>query len=220
MKVLVWDWPTRLFHWLLAICVVGSIVSVKIGGNAMNWHFRFGYCVLGLVLFRILWGFSGSRYARFASFPPSPMRALAYLRGKVSETLGHNPIGAFSVYALLLLFGGQAVGGLFANDDIAFEGPLARFVSSETVSLITRLHKLNEWVLYGLVALHLAAILYYRFAQKNDLVGPMITGTKPGAASDGAEWSAGRSVLALVLAAAAAGAVWWIVNLGKSVQTF
>ncbi|HET7773276.1 MAG TPA: cytochrome b/b6 domain-containing protein [Burkholderiaceae bacterium] len=220
MKVLVWDWPTRLFHWLLAICVIGAIVSVKIGGNAMNWHFRFGYCVLGLVLFRILWGFAGSRYARFASFPPSPMRALAYLRGKISDTLGHNPLGALSVYALLLLFGGQAVGGLFANDDIAFEGPLAKFVSSETVSLITRLHKLNEWVLYALVAVHLGAILYYRFVQKDDLVGPMITGTKPGAPEAAAPWSARLSILALVLAGAAAGAVWWVVSLGKSAQTF
>ena len=70
-RLRVWDLPTRLFHWSLAACVVGAVVSVNIGGNAVGWHFRFGYAILALLLFRVVWGFAGSRYARFASFPPS-----------------------------------------------------------------------------------------------------------------------------------------------------
>jgi cytochrome b len=212
MKILVWDWPTRAFHWLLLACVIGSIVSVKIGGNAMNWHFRFGYCALGLLAFRVLWGFFGSRYARFSSFPPSPAKALAYLRGSPAALLGHSPLGAWSVYALLAAFGFQAASGLFANDDIAFEGPLSKTLPNIWVGRITALHHYNEWVLYGLTALHVAAIVYYRVAQKRDLVTPMVTGTAPGPADAAAQWSAGKSLLAIGLAAVCAGAVAIVVN--------
>jgi cytochrome b len=213
MKVLVWDWPTRLFHWLLLACVIGSIVSVKIGGNAMNWHFRFGYCALGLITFRILWGFIGSRYARFSSFPPSPARTIAYLKGRAAQTLGHNPLGAWSVYALLAAFGFQAVSGLFSNDDIAFEGPLSKHISSAWVSRISALHQFNEWVIYTLIALHIGAILYYRYRKKQDLLTPMITGEKPGAIEAAAQWNTGKTMAAIVLAVLCAAAVTLIVNL-------
>ena len=120
----VWDWPVRLFHWLLLALVVGSVVSVKIGGGAMVWHGRFGQAILGLVVFRVVWGLIGSRTARFASFVRGPRAIADYLAGRW-RGVGHNPLGALSVLAMLAVIGFQAATGLFAYDDIAFRGPMA-----------------------------------------------------------------------------------------------
>ncbi|MGL5632902.1 MAG: cytochrome b/b6 domain-containing protein, partial [Azovibrio sp.] len=122
-KVKLWDLPTRLFHWILVIAMVGLFISGQIGGNAIELHGKVGQFVLALIVFRVVWGFVGSTYARFTSFFPTPARILAYLRGEWSG-LGHNPLGSLSVFALLGLVGLQAVLGLFSNDDIAFRGPL------------------------------------------------------------------------------------------------
>src|SRR5690606_33939821 len=107
----VWDLPTRVFHWVLAACVVGSIVSANVGGNALAWHFRFGYAILALLLFRFVWGFVGPRYARFSSFPPKPAAALRQLRDGAPRTPGHSPLGALSVYAMLVVLAMQALTG-------------------------------------------------------------------------------------------------------------
>lgn len=178
--VRVWDIPTRLFHWSLVVLMVFSFVTAHVGGNWMRWHFYSGYCILSLVLFRVLWGFWGGRYARFRSFLFSPAQIVAYVRqspGAV-KTLGHNPAGSLSVFALLFFVAFQAVTGLFSNDDIAEEGPLVRFVSGATSSFITGLHNLNEKVLVVLVLTHLGAVLFYLFARRENLIRPMITGDK------------------------------------------
>jgi cytochrome b len=177
MKIRIWDLPTRLFHWLLVMAVICSFVSVKLGGNAMIWHGRFGYIVLGLIFFRLIWVFVGTHHARFAQFIKSPKAILAYLKNPV-ETPGHSPIAAISVLALLGLFLAQALAGLFASDDIAFDGPLAKYVASAWVELLTSFHRLNEWVLLSLVGVHIAAILYYKYAKKINLVSAMINGDK------------------------------------------
>lgn len=174
----VWDLPIRLFHWLLLIAVVLSFITVKIGGNAMELHGRIGYCVLALIIFRVCWGFIGSYHARFTNFIPSPTELFGYLSGKTKAGLGHNPLGALSVLALLLSVGVQAVTGLFANDDIAFEGPFAKYVSNSTVGLLTSIHNANEWVLIALIALHLCAILYYQKFKSENLIKPMLLGDK------------------------------------------
>jgi cytochrome b len=210
-RIRVWDLPTRLFHWTLAALVVGSFVTVKTG--AMVWHERLGCAALALVLFRVAWGFAGGRYARFASFVRGPGAVLGYLRAAVPPSPGHNPLGALSVLGLLAVVGFQAGSGLFTNDDIAFEGPLAKHVSGATSSLLTTLHRLNEKVIIALVALHLAAILYYRFGKKKDLVGPMLGGDAafdtpfPPSRDDAA-----LRLRALVVAAACAAAVAWLVR--------
>ena len=172
-SIRVWDLPTRLFHWLLAAALVGSFVTIKTG--ELLWHALFGQCVLTLLLFRLVWGFIGGRYARFSQFVRGPSAVLNYLRGGPVAP-GHNPLGALSVIALLgvLLF--QAGSGLFANDDIAFEGPLARYVSNAVSSALTTWHRRNEVIILGLVALHVGAILYYRFIRGKNLIGPMIRG--------------------------------------------
>jgi cytochrome b len=177
MKIRIWDLPLRLFHWLLVVAVIGSFVSVKLGGNAMIWHGRFGYIVLSLIFFRLIWGFVGTRHARFAQFIKSPKAIFAYLKNP-TETPGHSPLGAISVIVLLGLFLSQALAGLFASDDIAFDGPLVKYVASAWVELLTSFHRLNEWVLLALVGVHVGAILYYKYAKKINLISAMITGDK------------------------------------------
>ncbi|MFM2029186.1 MAG: hypothetical protein RL517_377, partial [Pseudomonadota bacterium] len=91
IKIRVWDLPIRLFHWLLVACIIASFITVKLGGNAMEWHARLGYCVLTLIIFRILWGLIGSHHARFIHFVPSPKALVNYILGKTKAGLGHNP---------------------------------------------------------------------------------------------------------------------------------
>lgn len=218
-RVRIWDLPTRLFHWLLAVCVAGSLVSVQLGGNAIAWHFRFGYAILALVLFRLIWGWVGPRYARFASFPPDPAAAIASLRGAPHDGAGHNPLGAFSVYALLAALAFQAASGLFANDSIMWDGPLKNLVSSETSDRITTLHRLNRFVLLGLIGLHLAAIAWHALRLRERLVRPMIDGDRrypPGAAlPQPARDDARIRLVAAALLALCAAAVAALLVLGR-----
>jgi cytochrome b len=178
----IWDLPTRLVHWLLFLLVCFSVVSAKIGGNWIDWHMRSGYCILTLVLFRIMWGFLGSHHARFGNFIRPPAAVLSYVRelrsGTATAQAGHNPLGALSVVALLLVLLLQASTGLFANDSIASEGPLAKFVSSDMSDRLSGIHEINQYVIFTLIALHLAAIAYYYFAKRENLVLPMVTGDK------------------------------------------
>ena len=180
VAVRVWDLPLRLFHWLLVLCLTGSFITIKVGGSWTEWHLRFGYVALALILFRVLWGLIGPRYARFSSFLFPPGRVLAYLRNSAHapRTLGHSPLGALSVFALLAAVGVQAGAGLFTSDDISVEGPLARLVSNALVERASWLHHNNEWVILGLVGLHLGAILYYRVFKRQSLVLPMVVGDK------------------------------------------
>lgn len=178
IPVRIWDLPTRLFHWALAICIVLGIVFVKIGGNAIQWHAYCGYAALALILFRVIWGFIGSWYARFTNFIPSPAKLKTFLRGQVDGGLGHNPLGALSVIALLSVILIQALTGLFADDDIFFQGPFAKYVSNNTVALLTSIHRFNQYFIFALVGLHIAAISYYHLVKRENLIRPMITGDK------------------------------------------
>src|SRR2546429_4763343 len=130
-QVRVWDLPTRIFHWVLALCVISSIVTGLGGGNALAWHFRLGYVVFALLAFRLLWGLVGGHWSRFANFIYAPTTLVRYLRGerRAGEhvDVGHTPLGAFSVFALLALLAAQVATGLFADDEIASTGPLNKF---------------------------------------------------------------------------------------------
>jgi cytochrome b len=215
--VRVWDLPTRVFHWGLAACVVCAVVAAKL--DAMNWHFRFGYAVFALLLFRILWGFVGGHWSRFASFVPTPGRVLRYLRGQPlpDERLevGHSPLGALSVFALLAALALQIGTGLIGDDEIANLGPLNRFVHSDTGIAATGWHKsYGQWLLLGLVGLHLAAIAFYSWRGKG-LVGAMVVGDKslPPETPASADGLPARG-LALALAVVCIGVVAWVVSLG------
>lgn len=205
----VWDLPTRLFHWLLVILVAAAVISIKIGGPAaMEWHGRFGHMVFGLIVFRLVWGFVGSTYARFWNFLPTPGGLLAYVSGRW-KGLGHNPLGALSVFALLGLIGFQATSGLFANDDIVFRGPLFHAVSSDTSNWLSGLHRQTEPFIFGLIGLHVAAILFYRLVKKENLVKPMITGTREVAEPD-ARPASGGGWLAVVIALGITALMMWV----------
>jgi cytochrome b len=219
-SVRVWDLPTRVFHWALALTIVGSVASAKIGGNAMIWHFRFGYVVFALLAFRILWGLVGGRWSRFSSFIYAPGTVLRYLRGQSRadehHDVGHNPVGSFSVFALLGVLALQVASGLVADDEIANIGPLNRFVSGALAGQATHWHKdYGQWILLALVALHIVAILYYLVGRRKNLVRPMLVGDKAlpigtPAATD----SIPTRLLALLLALLCAGGVAWVSSLG------
>jgi len=218
--VRVWDLPTRLFHWALVFCVIGQIVTANVGGNWMNWHLRLGYAVLTLLLFRLVWGFVGGHWSRFSSFLYGPTTVLNYLRGhaRPEHRVGHNPLGAFSVFGLLAILLLQVGSGLFSDDEIAFTGPLVSLVSGETVSLATSYHKnVGKFIVLALVVLHLLAIGYYRFAKKEDLVRPMIGGDKqvPTAVTSALD-SAQSRLWALGVLCLCALAVYGLVGLGAN----
>ena len=219
-NVRVWDLPTRVFHWALALSIVGAVASAKVGGNAMVWHFRFGSVVLALIVFRIVWGLVGGRWSRFSSFLYAPGTVLRYLRGQSRPDehldVGHNPLGSFSVFALLGLLALQVATGLVADDEIANVGPLNRFVGSGTVQQATGWHQeLGQWLLIALVLLHIGAVLFYLFRKKQNLVRPMLVGDKPlppgtPASADGPA----QRALALVLAVLCGLGAAWVASLG------
>ncbi len=180
----IWDPVTRLWHWVLALIVIinwafGEFMSF----DTIEWHFYLGYTLLGLLAFRILWGFIGPRPVRWKSLFPGPRDIVAYL-GKISHrepsgSPGHNPIGSLSVLALLVALLGQGISGLFIESDDFFEsGPLVAYVSEAMVNRMTWIHHLSAKVLLVLVILHLAAIVFYRVWKRENLVKAMIIGWK------------------------------------------
>lgn len=218
VRVRVWDLPTRVFHWALAVLVVASIVTAKVGGGAMEWHFRAGYAILALLLFRLVWGLVGGRWSRFGSFLYAPAAGLRYLRGtsRADEhhDVGHSPLGALSVFGLLAILVVQVATGLVADDEIANAGPLVRFVSGAASAWSTGWHKsYGQWIVLGLVVLHVVAIVAYALRRRN-LVTPMIVGDKLlGAHVPAAVDTAGSRLLALGVAAVCGAVAWAIASL-------
>ncbi len=216
-KVRVWDFPLRVFHWALAILVAISIYTGLSGGfKEMDYHMLSGYSILGLILFRIAWGFLGSMHSRFISFI-KPSEVLPYAKTLFKEdhqpSPGHNPLGALSVIAILLVLGIQATTGLFANDDIMLEGPLTHLVSDDMSDELTGIHHLNSWLLFVLIGLHLLAIAFYELIKKERLVLPMITGKKEITGDNQDSPKPVKEIsIALVLGIVAAGATYYVVT--------
>lgn len=209
--VRVWDLPLRVFHWLLAVAVASAMLTGQIGGNLMIWHGRLGILIAGLIGFRLAWGLVGSTHSRFSNFVRGPAAIAAYLRGSW-HGLGHNPLGALSVLGLLTVLGLQASGGLFANDDIAFQGPLYGLVSKDTSDWMTGLHRKGFWLVLALVALHIAAIVFYTRVKGEKLVGAMLSGQKEVADHRPAEAPTGGSAIALLFALAVGLASAWVAS--------
>ena len=177
-----WDFPTRAFHWLLTLSLLGSWITAEAGFEWTETHFLFGYCSLGLIAFRIIWGFVGTRYSRFRNFIKGPAAVWdtgrkLFTRNPPDE-VGHNPLGGWSVMIMLLLVGVQATTGLFISDDIFYAGPYNAVVSSSTAGSLAAIHHTNFVLLQIAVATHLAAIIWYRLRKKAVLVTPMVTGKK------------------------------------------
>ena len=185
----VWDWPVRLFHWLLVVLLGVSWWSAESDGlDAMQWHYIAGYSILTLLVFRIVWGFIGGSTARFGDFLRGPGAVLAYLRGGASPTSGHNPLGGWSVLLMLVLLVTQVALGLFAIDVDGIEaGPLSHLVSFDAARSAAEWHEVAFKVLQVVVVLHVLAILWYALAKRTDLVRPMVTGYRGGAAGPAGE---------------------------------
>jgi len=207
LRQLVWDLPVRLFHWLLAALILLSWWTVH--NHHTDWHIWSGCAILTLLIFRTLWGFVGSSTARFASFVRGPRGLAAYWRGKW-EGVGHNPLGALSVLALLLAVAVQVGLGLIAEDeDGIYMGPLSRLVSTDTSDKARDVHELWFNVILALIVLHLLAIVYYRFRGKK-LTLPMITGRAE--VAPGTEpMRRGKWWVALICLAVGIGITRWVI---------
>lgn len=212
-SVKVWDLPTRLFHWLLVALVVASFVTGNIGGNLMAYHMWSGYGILVLVLFRLAWGFAGGQQSRFSSFLRGPGTVACYttdfIKGDSRPYLGHNPLGGWSIIAMLLALLVQVGTGLFANDEIFTEGPLYPLVSKDVSDWLTDIHLINRFILMFLLAVHVFAVFYYLFAKHENLLKPMITGVKKWRGPT--EVSTGNPWWATIIAGLAAGVVYLLV---------
>jgi cytochrome b len=205
-KILVWDLPTRLFHWLLVLVISSQFITGLLGGVWLNLHGLLGYLTLSLIVFRIFWGFWGGYWSRFINFIPNPIRFFHYLKStRICSTFsraptrnheldnfrqhrtvpvsnpypGHNPLGALSVFMMLLVLTLQVVSGLMSDDDIAFSGPFSRLVNNNTVDWMTWYHScIGYYILLFLILLHVSAILYYKFVKAEYLTSVMIHGYK------------------------------------------
>ena len=180
----VWDVFLRLFHWLLVVALGVSWLTAELGVEYREYHFYSGYAALGLVVFRLLWGFIGPNFARFSNFLRDPKTVLEYVRARLAGEEppeaypGHNPLGGCAVLALLALVTAQAATGLFADDDILYTGPWREAVSSATANELTAWHHRNFNFLLALAGLHVAAILYYRWRFNEYLTSAMLHGRK------------------------------------------
>ena len=214
MRIVVWDAPLRAFHWALAVLALFSFTTGHLGGAWLAWHMRSGYCILALVIFRVAWGVVGSDTARFGAFLRGPRAALRYavdaIAGRVPKLVGHNPLGGWMVVALLACLALQAVTGLYVDDEIATQGPLAAKASEAFVARMGHWHHVNQWVLVAMVALHVVAIAVYWKMLRTNLVRPMIDGQLD--VAEGTPVPRMRStLLAIAILAASAAAVYGLV---------
>ena len=213
----IWDLPTRIFHWTLALAVIGLVITGNVGGNAMVWHFRLGYCVASLLIFRIVWGFVGGFWSRWQQFTLSPMSLKDHIFSKSSPSnyLGHNPSGSLSVLVIVLFLIAQVGSGLISDDEIANAGPLTHLVSEKTIQWASYWHtEIGKVVILLLVLVHVLAIAWYFFRKKINLVRPMMTGDKT--TTENATASSDRPIdwlKALLVLGLSAYAIYRLVNL-------
>lgn len=218
-KRLVWDLPVRLFHWILAICLVVQWFTAEVIDNAMDFHFYLGYFILGLILFRLIWGFIGPKYARFNSFVAGPKAMINYLKSLGSDNytppVGHNPVGGLMLPLVLILVAIQGITGLFTSDDIVHSGPYYHTVSDAIQTSLQWLHHQVFSFLWIFIAVHITVILWYRFGLKHDLIKPMFHGKK----TVNEDQAIGHSQLlkALILMVLVAVFIYWLVEIAPPI---
>ena len=207
-RIAVWDLPIRLFHWLTVLLIPALWWTAET--LRLDLHLLLGEIILGLLLFRIIWGLIGSSTARFTGFVRGPRTILAYLRGRKAAGVGHNPLGALSVLLLLFLIANVVGLGLFASDEDGLApGPLSHLISYDASRILAERHEQMFWMLVALIAVHVAAILFYLVVKRDNLVGPMVTGSREGEA--GAAPMVGAPAWRFLLAAALAAGLTWAI---------
>lgn len=180
-KTEIWDIYIRIFHWLLTILVLTSFISIKYF-DSLDVHFISGYCIVGLLVFRITWGLFGSKTAKFINFVKGPTAILEYFKSMASPenrkpSLGHSPIAAVSVVAMLLILIFQVVSGLFFYDEEIFlEGPLAQYGSELLQNNAYLYHPIGSKLIMVIIGFHLIAIATYYIFFKQNLISPMVKG--------------------------------------------
>lgn len=208
---LIWDLPVRLFHWLLVLALIGQWVTAEFGH--MVWHFRIGYFTLGLVIFRLIWGILGPKYARFSQFISPPSKILGYakslLKGNNQEYVGHNPLGGLIVPAVIVIVGFQGLTGLFATDDVLASGPYMSSISSALQETLDGLHHDTYNVILGIAGIHILAICWYQFIRKIPLIGAMLHGKKSVPADKAI--SSSKVLVAIVLIVIIAAFLYWLI---------
>ena len=223
VKTRIWDLPTRLFHIALALCVLGLVITGDNGDFAMAVHFYLGYTVLTLVFFRIVWGIVGGHWSRFTTFIPSPSSLLAYVRNfnnpDAKPSVGHNPLGAISVFVFLVVLLLQGLSGLMSDDDVSISGPWTALVPNAWVEFATEYHtEIGFPLILVLVGVHIAAVLYHLHAKKQNLIRPMIDGDKLASPNTPASRDSLQTrLMALVLVAVCAYVVYRLVTISGAV---
>ncbi|WP_334039346.1 cytochrome b/b6 domain-containing protein [Alteromonas macleodii] len=206
-KTLIWDIPTRLFHWLIVASLLAQYATVEWLENKVQWHFYIGYFTLFLIVFRIIWGFVGTQHAKFSSFITGPRKVFNYIKtlfNRHSEpAIGHNPLGGWFVVVMLVLLAIQAVSGLFMTDDIFLDGPYRQLAGEETLALMNTLHHLAFDVLLYVIALHIGAVIFYSVYKKQKLVPAMVHGNKESATAGITDSRILRAFVVALIAAAA-----------------
>ncbi len=214
---LIWDFPLRVFHWLLVIGFIAMVITANMDSSYFQYHILLGQCLLALMLFRLVWGFVGGTYARFRNFVFGPKAIKNYLRGHsetdYSRSGGHNPLGSLSVWLMLALLSLQVVTGLFATDDISHAGPLNFLVYGNIESTLTELHHLNFLLLIIVIAMHVAAVFYYKIFKQQDLIATMWHGWKPAKSAPNYSFSlATKGFMVLLVTSSLTFIVLWLVQ--------
>jgi len=213
--VLIWDLPLRIFHWLFACTVIASWYTSDQDNDLIELHMQLGYFALGLLIFRVLWGFVGTKHSLFSSFIPTPKRLVSYIKNmsnsRIESSVGHNPLGSLMVILMILLISLQAISGLFINDDVFSSGPYYESVSKDIEKIMVFLHHNVFDFMIGAIILHLVAIGYYVRIKKQSLILPMITGKKAGKINNTLEIKHSKLWTALLVVIVAAVFVYWLV---------
>jgi cytochrome b len=209
---LIWDLPLRIFHWTFAATIVGCWATHELGSDYIDWHMRLGYTAMTLVLFRVVWGFVGTKHSKFKHFVVGPSSIFDYLKFGKSKSVGHNPLGSLMVVGMLFMVVIQSMSGLFVDDEIFTTGPYFNAFGDSVDDLMNTIHH-NAFDVIGIaVALHIVAIIFYQKVKKQNLVKPMITGYKSSDDVSEAEGIKGsRIMLAVAVALLCAAFVYWLV---------
>ena len=178
----VWDAPVRITHWVLVLLLGGLVATGLAGGPLLEWHMRLGQVMIGVVVFRVLWGFAGSQNARFRTFVRGPRSVVRYARSHLAHApeihASHNPAGGWMVVLLLAAVLVQACVGLFTNDGELWAGPLAERVTQSTSDALSWFHRRFWWVIVVLVTVHVLAVIAYLVVLRENPVSPMLRGAK------------------------------------------